>query len=112
MSAAKHAITVAADTSGKLLVKAKGNPAQIVAYGAAAAVVFVGVGVGYGWNDWKGARGRVVMNNVSTGVNFTSVAGALRGIAAQDWPQPPRILIAGSLYLAGEVLAANGTLPD
>ena len=41
----------------------------------------------------------------------TSVAGALRGIAAQDWPQPPRILIAGSLYLAGEVLADNGTPP-
>ena len=25
--------------------------------------------------------------------------------------EPPRILIAGSLYLAGEVLAANGTPP-
>jgi dihydrofolate synthase/folylpolyglutamate synthase len=24
---------------------------------------------------------------------------------------PPRILITGSLYLAGEVLAQNGTLP-
>ena len=38
--------------------------------------------------------------------------------AALDWiarhadrTQPPVVLIAGSLYLAGEVLAANGTLP-
>ncbi len=29
----------------------------------------------------------------------------------RDWPQPPRVLICGSLYLAGEVLAANGTPP-
>jgi dihydrofolate synthase/folylpolyglutamate synthase len=40
-----------------------------------------------------------------------SVPDALRLIAAQDWSSPPRILICGSLYLAGEVLAANGTLP-
>jgi dihydrofolate synthase / folylpolyglutamate synthase len=32
----------------------------------------------------------------------------LRGF---DWPVPPRILICGSLYLAGEVLAADGSLP-
>ena len=25
------------------------------------------------------------------------------------WDRPPRVLICGSLYLAGEVLAANGT---
>ena len=28
------------------------------------------------------------------------------------WDRPPRVLICGSLYLAGEVLAANGTLPE
>ena len=28
------------------------------------------------------------------------------------WDRPPRVLICGSLYLAGEVLAANGTLPQ
>jgi dihydrofolate synthase / folylpolyglutamate synthase len=39
-----------------------------------------------------------------------SVEGALRFLAARDWPVPPRILIAGSLYLAGSVLEANGTL--
>ena len=40
-----------------------------------------------------------------------SVEQALREIAARDWPAPPRILICGSLYLAGEVLSANGTPP-
>ena len=37
-----------------------------------------------------------------------SVSAALREIAAQTWTVAPRILIAGSLYLAGEVLAENG----
>jgi dihydrofolate synthase/folylpolyglutamate synthase len=37
---------------------------------------------------------------------------ALSFLAARDWPSPPRILITGSLYLAGEVLALNGTPPD
>jgi dihydrofolate synthase / folylpolyglutamate synthase len=32
-------------------------------------------------------------------------------IARQDWPTPPRILITGSLYLAGEALRLNGTPP-
>jgi dihydrofolate synthase/folylpolyglutamate synthase len=41
-----------------------------------------------------------------------SVPDALRMLTARDWPTPPRILIAGSLYLAGEVLRANGTFPD
>ena len=40
-----------------------------------------------------------------------SVEQALREIAARDWSAPPRILICGSLYLAGEVLQANGTPP-
>ena len=40
-----------------------------------------------------------------------SVEQALREIAARNWSAPPRILICGSLYLAGEVLSANGTLP-
>ena len=37
-----------------------------------------------------------------------SVASALKFLAARAWPAPPRILIAGSLYLAGAVLEANG----
>jgi len=32
-------------------------------------------------------------------------------MAARDWDQPPRILITGSLYLAGQVLEANGSPP-
>ncbi len=39
------------------------------------------------------------------------VADALRRMAARDWDQPPRILITGSLYLAGQVLEANGSPP-
>lgn len=41
-----------------------------------------------------------------------SVKSALAFLAARKWPAPPRILIAGSLYLAGEVLALNGTPPE
>ena len=40
-----------------------------------------------------------------------SVASALRFLAARQWPVPPRILIAGSLYLAGAVLEANDSAP-
>ena len=40
-----------------------------------------------------------------------SVSAALEEIAQQSWPTPPRILICGSLYLAGEVLGLNGTPP-
>ena len=36
---------------------------------------------------------------------------ALSFLRARTWPVPPRILIAGSLYLAGSVLEANGTPP-
>lgn len=41
-----------------------------------------------------------------------SVEGALACVRTAGFDPPPRILIAGSLYLAGEVLALNGTLPD
>jgi dihydrofolate synthase/folylpolyglutamate synthase len=37
---------------------------------------------------------------------------ALHNIAARQWPTPPRILMTGSLYLAGEILGANGTPPE
>jgi dihydrofolate synthase / folylpolyglutamate synthase len=40
------------------------------------------------------------------------VAPALDALAARPWPRPPRLLICGSLYLAGEVLRENGTPPD
>jgi len=41
-----------------------------------------------------------------------SFESALREIASRKWTIPPRILMTGSLYLAGEILAANGTPPD
>ena len=51
----------------------------------------------------------------SVGLNAAacaSVEAALRFLAARDWPAPPRVLIAGSLYLAGSVLEANGTVVE
>jgi len=41
----------------------------------------------------------------------TGVEAALRMIAQLAYDVPPRILITGSLYLAGQVLAANGNNP-
>jgi dihydrofolate synthase/folylpolyglutamate synthase len=49
------------------------------------------------------------------GFEASAAAGpeaALRDLAARDWTTPPRILIAGSLYLVGEVLMADGSSPD
>ncbi len=40
-----------------------------------------------------------------------SVEAALRALSRLAYEVPPRILITGSLYLAGHVLAANGTPP-
>jgi dihydrofolate synthase/folylpolyglutamate synthase len=40
-----------------------------------------------------------------------SVPQALGFLRARTWAVPPRLLITGSLYLAGHVLAANGTPP-
>jgi dihydrofolate synthase/folylpolyglutamate synthase len=40
-----------------------------------------------------------------------SIEAALRSLARLAYEVPPRILITGSLYLAGHVLAANGTPP-
>ena len=39
------------------------------------------------------------------------VEAALRTLAKLAYEVPPRILITGSLYLAGHVLALNGTPP-
>jgi dihydrofolate synthase/folylpolyglutamate synthase len=41
-----------------------------------------------------------------------NLASALETAGKLDLDPPPRILITGSLYLAGEVLKANGTLPQ
>jgi dihydrofolate synthase/folylpolyglutamate synthase len=42
----------------------------------------------------------------------SDLPSALAAIAALDFDPPPRILVTGSLYLAGEVLALNGTVPN
>jgi dihydrofolate synthase/folylpolyglutamate synthase len=42
----------------------------------------------------------------------SSVSSALEALAARTWPIAPRVLIAGSLYLAGDVLRENRTPPD
>lgn len=47
-------IKVAMDISKGLIVQAKGPPAQVVSYAAAAAVVFVGVSIGLG--AYQGAK--------------------------------------------------------
>ena len=43
--------------------------------------------------------------------NAASVEAALQALAKLAYEVPPRILITGSLYLAGHVLARNGTPP-
>ncbi|KMO36860.1 folylpolyglutamate synthase [Methylobacterium tarhaniae] len=40
-----------------------------------------------------------------------SLEAALVSLRDRAWERPPRVLICGSLYLAGAVLAANGTPP-
>jgi dihydrofolate synthase/folylpolyglutamate synthase len=40
-----------------------------------------------------------------------SVEAALRSLARLAYEVPPRILITGSLYLAGQMLGLNGTPP-
>jgi dihydrofolate synthase / folylpolyglutamate synthase len=40
------------------------------------------------------------------------IVEALAAIGRLELDPPPRVLITGSLYLAGEVLALNGTLPN
>ena len=49
----------------------------------------------------------------SVGLKAAACAGveaALGFLAARRWSVPPRVLICGSLYLAGDVLAMNGTV--
>jgi dihydrofolate synthase/folylpolyglutamate synthase len=41
-----------------------------------------------------------------------SIEDALAAIGGFNLEQPPRILATGSLYFAGEVLSANGTIPE
>jgi dihydrofolate synthase/folylpolyglutamate synthase len=47
-----------------------------------------------------------------TATTAPNVEAALASLHDYVWDRPPRVLICGSLYLAGEVLAANGTPPS
>jgi dihydrofolate synthase/folylpolyglutamate synthase len=53
------------------------------------------------------ARGAGMRADVSDGV-----AAALAAVRDTAFEAPPRILVCGSLHLAGQVLAENGTLPS
>jgi dihydrofolate synthase/folylpolyglutamate synthase len=46
-----------------------------------------------------------------TATTAANVEAALASLHDYVWDRPPRVLVCGSLYLAGEVLAANGTPP-
>ncbi len=46
-----------------------------------------------------------------TAATAPSLEAALASLGDRAWERPPRVLICGSLYLAGAVLAANGTPP-
>ncbi|WP_298956803.1 folylpolyglutamate synthase/dihydrofolate synthase family protein [uncultured Methylobacterium sp.] len=53
---------------------------------------------------------------IATGIGLRaeiapSIEAALAGLDDRKWERPPRVLICGSLYLAGAVLTANGTPP-
>jgi dihydrofolate synthase / folylpolyglutamate synthase len=64
----------------------------------------------------KGLGATIVADTArAIGLSATSrdtVAEALAAARKLDLDPPPRILITGSLYLAGEVLRENGTLPQ
>lgn len=63
----------------------------------------------------KGLSAEAVADTArAIGISATSrdnIAEALEAARKLDLDPPPRILITGSLYLAGEVLRENGTLP-
>jgi dihydrofolate synthase/folylpolyglutamate synthase len=63
----------------------------------------------------KGLSAEAVADTArAIGISATSrdnIAEALEAACKLDLDPPPRILITGSLYLAGEVLRENGTLP-
>ena len=47
-----------------------------------------------------------------TATEADDAARAIKAIIAAEGDKPVRILITGSLYLAGEILAVNGTPPQ
>jgi dihydrofolate synthase / folylpolyglutamate synthase len=68
----------------------------------------------HGEHSGRSAREVATLANAEgiPAVACESLESALRFLAARDWHVPPRILIAGSLYLAGEVLRFNESFPN
>jgi dihydrofolate synthase / folylpolyglutamate synthase len=63
-----------------------------------------------------GARPAVELAAVARELGFAAAAGGdaadiLRLLAQRRWPVPPRILITGSLYLAGDILKTDEAIP-
>ena len=56
-------------------------------------------------------EGNALPRIAGTHAGHTFREAALRSLTRLAYEVPPRILITGSLYLAGHVLAANGTPP-
>ena len=73
-------------------------------------LIAVPVGDGHSGRDAAEIASAALAEGVPAAACGT-VMEALAFLSARPWPIPPRILITGSLYLAGEVLALNGTPP-
>ena len=56
------------------------------------------------------SKGNTTVQKRRTG-RAPSIAAALDYLKARDWATAPRIVICGSLYLAGEALALDGRAP-
>ncbi|TGD94746.1 bifunctional folylpolyglutamate synthase/dihydrofolate synthase [Methylobacterium nonmethylotrophicum] len=71
------------------------------------AVPLAGQMAGRPAEEVAGIAGRVGLNAASA----PSLEAALVSLRDRAWERPPRVLICGSLYLAGAALTANGTPP-
>jgi dihydrofolate synthase/folylpolyglutamate synthase len=72
------------------------------------------IGVAIPHHDKSLTADAIAENARAVGISAQSADGieaALAAVSAMALSSPPRVLIAGSLYLAGEVLALNGALP-
>ncbi len=93
------------------------DPAAFLAPFAGLAQELIAVPVASEGEDRRGAHDpdRILAAAAAAGIagaRCPDVPSALRFLAARRWPVPPRVLVAGSLHLAGEVLKLNGTPPE
>ncbi|MDX7949797.1 bifunctional folylpolyglutamate synthase/dihydrofolate synthase [Lichenihabitans sp. Uapishka_5] len=73
-------------------------------------LIAVPVGDGHSGRDAAEIAGAALSVGIPA-ASCGTVMEALAFVSARPWPVPPRILITGSLYLAGDVLKLNGTPP-